>query len=128
MCLVFFLRPSVCKLFRYTSPEPLVQIQNNFTDILLVMPSTTMSRLHKIATRAKIEISFNDISLATMYRPKHTLICQDLGERSGTALLLKFTERTRVNVLNVLNAVLNRKFHISQISHCEKLVPILHSA
>ena len=24
--------------------------------------------------------------------------------------------------------LLNRKFHISQISHCEKLVPILHSA
>ena len=25
-------------------------------------------------------------------------------------------------------AVMNRKFHISQISHCENLVPILHSA
>ena len=49
-------------------PAPLVQIQNNCTEMFLMIPknwSECLAQLNNMATRAKIEISLNDISLAT---------------------------------------------------------------
>ena len=48
-------------------PEPLVQIQNKLKDMFLMMPSTKidqsvyLAQLNNMATRAKKEISLDDI-------------------------------------------------------------------
>ena len=47
------------KYLQTTSPEPLVQIQNIFTEMFLMMPITTIA-LNIMVTSAKIEISLND--------------------------------------------------------------------
>ena len=36
------------------------------------------------------------------------------------------TRRVTRSIIHQMKALLNRKFHISQISHCEELVPIRH--
>ena len=41
----------------------MVQIQNNFTEMFLMMPSTKTE--NSMATRAKIKIYLNDISIVT---------------------------------------------------------------
>ena len=52
-----------------SSPEPLIQIQNNFTEMFLVIPCTkiayTIQLDCKEPPKLKIEISFNNISLTT---------------------------------------------------------------
>ena len=63
-------------------PEPLVQNQNNFTDMFLMLPSTKIDRrLNNMTTRAKKRTIFKSNILS--HRPiHHLLICQDSGERS----------------------------------------------
>ena len=59
------------KYLKMTSPpEPQVQIQNNLTEMFLMMPSTKIDQnvkpsRKKMTTNAKIEIYLKDLSLAT---------------------------------------------------------------
>ena len=58
-----------------TSPEPLVQIQNNITEMFLMMPSTKIDQKVQLGYKS---LSLNHISLAT----DQYIMCQDSGERS----------------------------------------------
>ena len=58
-------------------PEQLVQIQNNFKEMILMMPSTKIDQNVKLSCttwppQLKIEISLNDISLVT---GQYTILC-----------------------------------------------------
>ena len=79
--------------FKVTSPVQLIQIQNNFTYMLLLMPSTRIAQSTQASSdRAKKgEITLNDICLLLVIVKNITLCARIQASNPGTLTTLLFS-------------------------------------
>ena len=71
------------KYLQMKNPEPLVQNQNNFTEMILMLPSTLIDQKFQLGRTTRLPELKIEISFKSYHWPlNHLLMCQDKGARS----------------------------------------------